>query len=193
MPKPFSNLTGNGCHFHICLWDAETNVFLDERDPNGLLSETAYHFIGGLRSTPAPSARDLADGELLQAAGGATATGATWSPVCVSYGGNNRTQMLRIPGPGRVEESHRRWLGNPYLSRAGVLAAGLDGIANGIDPGEPNSENLYMVPYDELKARGLETLPANLLEATHELKGTDVVRKALGRGRTRTTPTTSSA
>jgi len=64
-----------------------------------------------------------------------------------------------------------------------VLAAGLDGIANRLDPGEPNSENLYAIPFDELKRRGLETLPANLLEATHELKQNEVLREALGRCR----------
>jgi glutamine synthetase len=64
-----------------------------------------------------------------------------------------------------------------------VLASGLDGIENGLDPGEPNSDNLYAIPYDELRARGLETLPANLLTATEELEQDDVLREALGRGR----------
>jgi glutamine synthetase len=114
---------------------------------------------------------------------GTTASGATWSPVWISYGYNNRTQMLRVPGPGRVEDRTIDGSCNPYLAATAILAAGLDGIENGLDPGDPNSENLYTISYDELRGRGLDTLPSNLLEATHELKENEVVRKALGRGR----------
>jgi glutamine synthetase len=91
--------------------------------------------------------------------------------------------MLRIPGPGRIEDRTIDGSCNPYLAAAAVLAAGLDGIENELDAGEPNAENLYAIDYAELRARGLETLPANLLEATHELKEDDVLREALGRGR----------
>jgi glutamine synthetase len=91
--------------------------------------------------------------------------------------------MLRIPAPGRVEDRTVDGSCNPYLAAAVILAAGIDGIENGIDPGEPNSENLYAIPHDELRARGLETLPANLLNATIELEADDVMRAALGRGR----------
>jgi glutamine synthetase len=186
MPKPFSHLTGNGCHFHLSLWDGETNLFLDENDPRGLgLSETAYQFIGGLkrhaRAYSAVTASTVNSYKRLKV--GTTASGATWSPVWISYGYNNRTQMLRIPGPGRVEDRTIDGSCNPYLAATAVLAAGLDGIASKVDPGEPNSENLYAIPYDELRGRGLDTLPANLLEATHELKNDDVLRQALGRGR----------
>ncbi len=186
MPKPFSHLTGNGCHFHMSLWDGDTNLFLDEDDPRGLgLSDTAYRFIGGLlkhaRAYSAVTAPTVNSYKRLKL--GSTSSGATWSPVWVSYGYNNRTQMLRIPGPGRVEDRTIDGSCNPYLAAAVVLAAGLDGIENELDPGEPNSENLYAIPYEELRGRGLQTLPANLLEATHELKENDVVRAALGRGR----------
>ena len=114
---------------------------------------------------------------------GTTASGATWSPVWISYGYNNRTQMLRIPGPGRIEDRTIDGSCNPYLAAAAVLAAGLDGIDGKLDAGEPNSENLYAIPYDELRARGLETLPSNLLEATHELAQDEVLREGLGAGR----------
>jgi glutamine synthetase len=186
MPKPFTNLTGNGCHFHMSLWDGDTNLFLDENDPRGLgLSETAYHFIGGLkkhaRAYSAITAPTVNSYKRLKV--GTTTSGATWSPVWISYGYNNRTQMLRIPGPGRVEDRTIDGSCNPYLAATAVLAAGLDGIDSKLDPGEANSENLYAVPYDELRARGLETLPANLLDATEELERDDVLRKALGRGR----------
>jgi glutamine synthetase len=186
MPKPFSHLTGNGCHFHMSLWDGDTNLFLDENDPRGLgLSETAYHFIGGLkrhaRAYSAVTAPTVNSYKRLKL--GTTTSGATWSPVWISYGYNNRTQMLRIPGPGRVEDRTIDGSCNPYLAAAAVLAAGLDGIENRSDPGEPNTENLYSVSYDELRSRGLETLPTNLLNATDELEQDEVLREALGRGR----------
>ena len=91
--------------------------------------------------------------------------------------------MLRIPAPGRIEDRTVDGSCNPYLAAAAVLAAGLDGIANKLDAGEPNSENLYEFSYDELTARGLHSLPANLLEAAAELDGDDVLRAALGRTR----------
>jgi glutamine synthetase len=186
MPKPFTNLTGNGCHFHMSLWDGDTNLFLDEDDPRGLgLSDTAYKFIAGLtrhaRSYSAVTAPTVNSYKRLKV--GSTASGATWSPVWISYGYNNRTQMLRIPGPGRIEDRTIDGSCNPYLAAAVILAAGLDGIDSRLEPGEPNSENLYAIPYDELRSRGLETLPSNLLDATEELEGDDVLRAALGRGR----------
>jgi len=186
MPKPFSHLTGNGCHFHMSLWDGDTNLFLDESDPRGLgLSELAYNFVGGLkrhaRAYSALTAPTVNSYKRLKV--GTTQSGATWAPVWISYGYNNRTQMLRIPGPGRIEDRTIDGSCNPYLAATAVLAAGLDGIENGLDAGEPNTDNLYAIPYEELRSRGLETLPANLLEATHELKQSDVLRQALGRGR----------
>jgi glutamine synthetase len=186
MPKPFSNLTGNGCHFHMSLWDGETNLFLDEADPRGFgLSEIAYHFIGGLKTHAqaysAITASTVNSYKRLKL--GTTTSGATWSPVWISYGYNNRTQMLRIPGPGRIEDRTIDGACNPYLAATAVLAAGLDGIENRIDPGEPNSDNLFTHSHRELTERGLRTLPANLLEATQELERDDVLREALGRGR----------
>jgi glutamine synthetase len=186
MPKPFTTLTGNGCHFHMSLWDGETNLFLDEDDPRGLgLSELAYRFIGGLkkhaRAYSAVTAPTVNSYKRLKL--GSTTSGATWSPVWISYGYNNRTQMLRIPGPGRVEDRTIDGSANPYLAATAILAAGLDGIENNLDAGEPNSENLYMQPIAELRARGLQTLPSNLFEATMELERDDVLRAALGRGR----------
>jgi glutamine synthetase len=186
MPKPFSHLTGNGCHFHMSLWDGDTNLFLDENDARGLgLSEAAYNFIGGLkrhaRAYSAVTAPTVNSYKRLKL--GTTTSGATWSPVWISYGYNNRTQMLRIPGPGRVEDRTIDGSCNPYLAAAVVLGAGLDGIENGLEAGEPNSDNLYEKSYEELTARGLEALPRNLWEATEELERDDVLREALGRGR----------
>ena len=114
---------------------------------------------------------------------GSTSSGATWSPVWISYGYNNRTQMLRIPAPGRIEDRTVDGSCNPYLAAAAVLAAGPRRVANGLDAGEPNSENLYSVSYEELTARGLRSLPSTLHEATQELERDDVLRAALGRTR----------
>jgi glutamine synthetase len=186
MPKPFTHLTGSGCHFHMSLWRDGENLFLDESDPRELgLSETAYHFLAGLKAharaycgVTAPTVNSY---KRLKA--GTTTSGATWSPVWISYGYNNRTQMLRIPAPGRIEDRTIDGAANPYLAATAVLAAGLDGIEKSLDPGEPNSENLYDHSYDELTARGLRALPANLLEAIGELERDDLLRAALGRGR----------
>jgi glutamine synthetase len=186
MPKPFTHLTGNGCHFHMSLWDGDRNLFADDDDPRGLgLSELAYHFAGGLlkhaRAYSAVTAPTVNSYKRLKV--GTTTSGATWSPVWISYGYNNRTQMLRIPGPGRIEDRTIDGACNPYLAATVILAAGLDGIEHGIDPGEPNAENLYALPYEELRGRGLDTLPTNLLAATVELERDEVLREALGRGR----------
>jgi glutamine synthetase len=186
MPKPFTHLTGNGCHFHMSLWDGDRNLFADDDDPRGLgLSELAYHFAGGLlkhaRAYSAVTAPTVNSYKRLKV--GTTTSGATWSPVWISYGYNNRTQMLRIPGPGRIEDRTIDGACNPYLAATVILAAGLDGIEHGIDPGEPNAENLYALPYEELRRRGLDTLPTNLLAATVELERDEVLREALGRGR----------
>ena len=168
----------------MSLWRDGENVFLDDADPRGLgLSETAYHFIGGLkahaRACSAITAPTVNSYKRLKP--GTTASGATWSPVWISYGYNNRTQMLRIPGPGRIEDRTIDGSCNPYLAAAVVLAAGLDGMEKGLDAGDPNSENLYSFSYDELTARGLRSLPANLLDATQELEANEVLRAALGR------------
>jgi len=186
MPKPFTTLTGNGCHFHMSLWKGGENLFLDESDKRGLgLSPLAYNFIGGLkthaRATSAITAPTVNSYKRLKV--GTTTSGATWSPVWISYGYNNRTQMLRIPGPGRIEDRTIDGSCNPYLAAAAVLSAGIDGIENELDAGDPNDGNLYAVPYDELVGRGLQTLPSNLLDATRELEEDAVLRAALGRGR----------
>src|SRR5213078_4538122 len=181
---PFTQLTGNGSHFHMSLWRDGENLFLDEADPRGLgLSELAYRFIGGLKKharaysgVTAPTVNSYKRLKL-----GSTTSGATWSPVWISYGYNNRTQMLRIPAAGRVEDRTIDGSANPYLAATAVLASGLDGIEKQLDAGEPNSENLYTFSFEELTGRGLRSLPANLLEAIDELERDDVLRAALGR------------
>ena len=188
MPKPFAHLTGNGCHFHMSLWKDGENLFEADPadDPRGLgLSELAYQFVGGLKAHAkayiAVTAPTVTSYKRLVV--GAPASGATWAPAYVSYGYNNRTQMLRIPGPGRIEDRTVDGSCNPYLAATVVLAAGLDGIERGLDPGEPNALNLYETDEAQRKELGIDVLPANLLDATRELERCDVLRAALGRAR----------
>jgi len=188
MPKPFSNLTGNGLHIHMSLWDAETdtNLFEDDGDPKGLgLSALAYTFLGGLlehaKAYIGVTASTVNSYKRLIV--GAPTSGATWAPAFVTYGRNNRTQMIRVPAPGRFEDRTIDGAANPYLAAAVVLASGLDGIERGLDPGEPNEVNMYEMPDAERERKGIDLLPTNLLDATRNLERDDALRAALGRGR----------
>ena len=185
MPKPFTDRTGNGCHFHVSLWDADTdeNLFPDDGDPRGLgHSALSYDFLGGMLAHAdayiAVTAPTVNSYKRLKVA--APASGATWSPVHVTYGGNNRSQMVRTPAPDRFEDRSVDGSCNPYLAATVILAAGMDGIENKIDPGEPNVDNLYEVPAEEIARRGIRTLPGNLLDATRNLAADPVLRAALG-------------
>jgi glutamine synthetase len=188
MPKPFPHLTGNGCHFHMSLWKDGVNVFDADpaNDPRGLgLSETAYHFIGGLKqhakayiALTAPTVTSYKRLKL------GSRSGSAWAPVYISYGANNRTQMLRIPCPGRIEDRTVDGSCNPYLAATAILASGLDGIERGLDPGEPTGKrNLHALSRAQREELGIDVLPANLLDATRELERDDVLRAALGRGK----------
>lgn len=108
-------------------------------------------------------------------------SGATWAPAYATYGGNNRTQMLRVPESGRVENRACDGSANPYLALAVQLAAGLDGIDRGLDPGEPNRDNLHLLRPDEVAACGIRALPPTLLHAAEALVADDVLRTALGK------------
>lgn len=183
MPKPFTNLTGNGAHFHMSLWDEEnnTNLFLDENDRNGI-SQLAYWFTGGILKHA--SAVTVITNPLVNSykrlVRRPPRSGASWAPVYVTYGANNRTQMIRIPAPGRIENRLGDGAANPYLAATVLLAAGLDGIENRIDPGEQNVDNLYEVSDDELERRGIHSLPSTLNAAADALETDDVIRNALG-------------
>jgi glutamine synthetase len=188
MPKPFANLTGSGCHFHFSLWQDGENLFESDpaEDPRGLgLSELAYQFIGGLKANAkayiALTAPTVNSYKRLII--GAPTSGATWAPVYISYGYNNRTQMLRIPAPGRIEDRTVDGSCNPYLAATAMLSAGLDGIDRKLDPGQPNQANMYELSDAERTAQGIELLPANLLDATRELERNEVLRAALGKTR----------
>lgn len=184
MPKPFTDNTGNGFHYTMSLWDAETdtNLFHDPNDPRGFgLSEVAYQFAAGiLDHASAYTAMVAPTVNSYKRLKPGTETVRTWVPVCVTYGGNNRTQMLRVARPGAIEDRTPDFSGNPYLGLAGALAAGLDGIERELDPGEPNTANLYEMPQSEISDRGITRLPVNLLEAVNSLSNDDTLRSEFG-------------
>jgi glutamine synthetase len=180
MPKPFSNLTGNGCHIHLSLWrdESEANLFAEADGELGL-SELAYAFLGGvMHSAPAlcfftnPTVNSY---RRINAP--ATTSGATWSPNTISYTGNNRTHMIRIPDAGRFELRLSDGSANPYLLPAAILHAGLDGIAARRDPGKRLDVNMYV---DGQGATSPPMLPDNLLDALRAFESSSVLRKALG-------------
>jgi glutamine synthetase len=180
MPKPFANLTGNGCHVHASLWSTKdgSNVFEDESGELGL-SKTAYHFIGGLvHSAEAVCAiTNPTVNSYKRINAPRTLSGATWSPNTVTYGGNNRTHMIRIPDAGRFEFRLPDGAVNPYLLPATLLAAGLDGMANSRDPGPRLDINMYT---EGAKVPKAKQLPLNLLDALRALEASDVLKDQLG-------------
>lgn len=171
MPKPFVDRAGSGAHFNMSLANINTgeNLFSDTSDPRGCnLSKLGYQFLAGvLKHLPAICAvvaptvnsykRLVLKGSM---------SGFTWAPVWACYGNNNRTNTLRIPmGGGRVELRATDSACNPYLGAALVLMAGLEGIEQQLDPGEPHGENMYLKSEEELRAMGITHLPKTLLEA----------------------------
>ena len=180
MPKPFKNLTGNGCHAHISVWDmaGKENLFLNESDEMGL-SELAYQFLGGvLHSADEMAAMYIPTVNSYKRIDAAvTSSGATWSPNAITYSGNNRTHMVRIPDSGRFEIRLMDGATNPYLLQAAILAAGLDGVANKRDPGERIDLNMYT---DQHKLKNIRKLPTNLLDAIRLLDASEVARSGFG-------------
>lgn len=182
MPKPFANRPGNGMHMHMSLGDGQRNLFADDSDPRGLgLSRLAYQFLGGiLAHAPALAALCAPTvNSYKRLVVGRSLTGATWAPAYISYGDNNRSSMVRIPG-GRLELRLPDGGCNPYLATAAVIAAGLDGIEKDMDPGEPHNMNLYELSPAQLQAEGIGILPQNLHEALTALEGDRVLCEALG-------------
>lgn len=185
MPKPFSQLTGNGLHLHTSLWQADgRNLFIDYDDPRGLgMSTMAYQYIAGiLDHAPAMVAITCPTVNSYKRMGvGAPVSGATWAPLYATYGGNNRTQMLRVPDAGRVENRGCDGSANPYLAITASVAAGMDGIDRGLDPGEPNCDNLFLIDQKVVAARGVARTPPTLVHAVDELTEDAVLREALGK------------
>src|SRR5271163_871061 len=180
MPKPFMHLTGSGCHAHVSLWDraGETNLFHDPTGELGL-STLAYHFLGGILSHAEPLTAlftpTVNSFKRINAA--PTVSGATWSPNAISYGANNRTHMVRIPEPGRFELRLMDGSANPYLLQAGVLAAGLDGIAERRDPGKRLDIDMFAHGHT---VKDVRRLPLNLLDALRAFDGSATLRQSFG-------------
>ena len=180
MPKPFLELTGNGCHIHTSIWDraGRKNLFLDPKGELGN-SKLAYNFLGGILHNAEAMCAFLNPtvNSYKRINAPVTLSGATWSPNTVTYGGNNRTHMVRIPDPGRFELRLMDGAVNPYLGAAVVLAAGLDGIANKRDPGKRLDIDMYAEGH---KAKGAKKLPLNLLDALRLTDKSKVLRAAMG-------------
>lgn len=188
MPKPFANKTGNGAHFNMSLYDLDggRNLFQcgKEEDPHGLgLTTLGYQFIAGV----------LKHGKALCAVFAPTVNSYkrlvrqgdmpyfTWAPVFNSFGSNNRTNSIRVPmGGGRFESRNADGAVNPYLAATLVLAAGLEGIREGLDPGKPQEDNLYELSEAERSARGIEFLPRTLQEAIDAFEADPFVTETLG-------------
>jgi glutamine synthetase type III len=179
MPKPFSNLTGSGCHVHVSLWKGGKNIFDDGNDGFGL-SRAAYNFIGGVMNAAGElcSITNPTVNSYKRINAPVTLSGATWSPNTVTYAGNNRTHMIRIPGGGRFELRLADGAANPYLLPAALLAAGLDGMAKGIDPGKPLDIDMYAEGHKA--PANTKKLPLNLLDALRLTEKSELLRRELG-------------
>lgn len=178
MPKPFANLTGNGCHMHVSMWKGSENMFVDASSEHGL-SALGLGFIGGMIYSADALAALLNPtvNSYKRINAPRTTSGATWSPNSVTWTGNNRTHMIRVPDGDRFELRLADGATNPYLMPAAVLAAGLDGVDNGRDPGKRLDINMYTEGHTVEVAK---KLPLNLLDALRALEASDVLKKALG-------------
>ena len=180
MPKPFTNLTGNGCHCHISIWDkaGKKNMFLDKKDELGL-SKTGYNFLGGIMESADKMAAvfNPTVNSYKRINGSITTSGATWSPSSITWAGNNRTHMVRVPGAGRFELRLMDGATNPYLLQAGILLLGLDGFNNKRDPGKRLDINMYTEGH---KAGKVKKLPLNLLDAIRDFDKSKIIRAGFG-------------
>ncbi|HLF20937.1 MAG TPA: type III glutamate--ammonia ligase [Aestuariivirga sp.] len=180
MPKPFINLTGNGCHVHLSVWDnaRKTNLFHDAKGEMGL-SKLAYHFLGGLMhhadSMVAITNPTVNSYKRINAP--RTVSGATWSPNTITFGGNNRTHMVRIPDEGRAEYRLPDGAANPYLMLASILAAGMHGIDEKMDPGKRLDIDMYALGHT---VKGAKKLPLNLLDALRNFEKDKYLHQQLG-------------
>jgi glutamine synthetase type III len=178
MPNPFSHLTGNGCHVHVSLWKGDQNIFEDEGGELGV-SPLGYYFIGGIIHSADALAAILNPtvNSYKRINAPRTLSGATWSPSWLTYSGNNRTHMIRIPEGGRFELRLADGAANPYAMQAALLAAGLDGIQGRRDPGKRLDINMYTEGH---LVSDVKHLPLNLLDALRALQDSKLLNESLG-------------
>ena len=189
MPKPIEGLTGNGCHAHISVWDApgsasKTNVFAapisDESETTELgLSEKGRHFLGGImkHASALAAITNPTVNSFKRINAPRSISGATWAPNSVTWTGNNRTHMVRVPGPGRFELRLPDGAVNPYLLQAVIIAAGLSGVKTQADPGPRQDIDMYA---DGHKVTGAPKLPLNMLDALREFDSDDELKSMMG-------------
>ncbi|MEM6896724.1 MAG: type III glutamate--ammonia ligase [Pseudomonadota bacterium] len=184
MPKPIESLTGNGCHTHISVWDATgtTNLFAGAGDgPTGELglSTPGKHFLGGImhhaQALVALTNPTVNSYKRINAP--VTTSGATWAPNTVTWSGNNRTHMVRVPGPGRFELRLPDGAANPYLLQAAIIAAGMSGLASEADPGPRYDIDMYAEGHTVTEAA---KLPLNLLDALRAYEADAALQASLG-------------
>ncbi|MGB3313111.1 MAG: type III glutamate--ammonia ligase, partial [Albidovulum sp.] len=180
MPKPFKGLTGSGCHAHISVWDLDgkTNAFADPSMELGL-SERGRHFLGGImkHASALAAITNPTVNSYKRINAPRTTSGATWAPNTVTWTGNNRTHMVRVPGPGRFELRLPDGAANPYLLQAVIIAAGLDGVRSQADPGKRWDIDMYAEGH---KVKGAPKLPLNLLDALREYDKDKSLKAAMG-------------
>ena len=190
MPKPVEGLTGNGCHAHISVWDApgskaKTNVFattpsMDNQTSELGLSEKGRHFLGGIMKHASAFAAitNPTVNSYKRINAPRTMSGATWAPNSVTWTGNNRTHMVRVPGPGRFELRLADGATNPYLLQAVIIAAGLSGVKSKADPGKRYDIDMYAQGHT---VRGAPKLPLNMLDALRAYDKDKGLKEAMGK------------
>ena len=190
MPKPVEGLTGNGCHAHISVWDApgskaKTNVFAttpskDSQTSELGLSEKGRHFLGGImkHASALAAITNPTVNSYKRINAPRTMSGATWAPNSVTWTGNNRTHMVRVPGPGRFELRLADGATNPYLLQAVIIAAGLSGIRSKSDPGKRYDLDMYAQGHT---VRGAPKLPLNMLDALRAYDKDKGLKDAMGK------------
>lgn len=180
MPKPFKGLTGSGCHAHISVWDLDgkKNAFADPTKELGL-SDRGRHFLGGImkHASALAAITNPTVNSYKRINAPRTSSGATWAPNTVTWTGNNRTHMVRVPGPGRFELRLPDGAANPYLMQAVILAAGLDGVRTKADPGPRYDIDMYTQGHT---VEGAPKLPLNLLDALRDYDKDSTLKAMMG-------------
>ena len=187
MPKPIEGLTGNGCHAHISVWDMDgtTNAFATDPDPAGGptaelgLSEQGAQFLGGImkHAEALAAITNPTVNSYKRINAPRTLSGATWAPNTVTWTGNNRTHMVRVPGPGRFELRVPDGATNPYLLQSVIIAAGLSGIDSAANPGPRHDIDMYAEGHTVTDA---PKLPLNLLDAIRWFDADEELKQMLG-------------